>query len=57
MPAVEFDALMRTPGDLDLEAAAALFSNPYLKVTDPAELSPALDAHRTGLIEIVLPTD
>jgi len=55
MPADEFEVLMSTPSDLDIEAAAALFSHPYRKVVNPADLTPALESHRTGLIEIVLP--
>jgi 2-succinyl-5-enolpyruvyl-6-hydroxy-3-cyclohexene-1-carboxylate synthase len=54
MPAEEFETLMRTPGDLQIEAAAALFSHPYRKIADPADLSPVLETQRTGLIEIVL---
>lgn len=56
MPPEEFDALMRAPGNLDIEAAAALFHHPYRKVTERSDLVPVLEANRTGLIEIVLPT-
>lgn len=56
MPAEEFDVLMRAPGNLDIEAAAALFQHPYRKISELSDLVPTLDGQRTGLIEIVLPT-
>jgi 2-succinyl-5-enolpyruvyl-6-hydroxy-3-cyclohexene-1-carboxylate synthase len=56
MPTEEFDALMRAPGNLDIEAAAALFQHPYRKITQLSDLVPTLASHRRGLIEIVLPT-
>jgi len=55
MPAEEFETLMSTPSALNIKAAAALFSSPYTKVVDPAGLTEALEAVRSGVIEVVLP--
>jgi len=41
--AVGFDRLFRTPHDLDLSRAAALFDLPYCRVDSVADLEPALD--------------
>jgi 2-succinyl-5-enolpyruvyl-6-hydroxy-3-cyclohexene-1-carboxylate synthase len=54
MPPEEFELLMSTPSDLNIEAAAGLFSNPYARVTEPAGLVEVLEERREGLIEIVL---
>jgi 2-succinyl-5-enolpyruvyl-6-hydroxy-3-cyclohexene-1-carboxylate synthase len=54
MPADEFETLMSTPGSLGMEAAAALFSQPYRRVTDAGGLEAALRDREPGLTEIVL---
>jgi 2-succinyl-5-enolpyruvyl-6-hydroxy-3-cyclohexene-1-carboxylate synthase len=57
MPPEEFEMLMSTPSDLDIEAAAALFSSSFRRVVDPARLAEELGAQQEGLIEIVLPAE
>lgn len=54
MEPAEFDALMTTPSDLSISAAAALFDLPHFRVTDATELAPAFDAG-TAVIEIPVP--
>lgn len=47
----EFEALMRTPGGLDIEAAAALFETAYFRVEDLSQL-PGAFASGSAVIEI-----
>lgn len=54
MEPVEFDALMTTPSDLSIGAAAALFDVPHFRVTDATELASAFEAG-TAVIEIPVP--
>jgi len=54
MEPAEFDALMTTPSNLSVAAAAALFDLPYFRVDDPSGLDEAFEAG-TGIIEIPVP--
>lgn len=54
MEPAEFDALMTTPSDLSIRAAAALFDLPYFRVSSLDELPEALAAG-TAIIEIPVP--
>jgi 2-succinyl-5-enolpyruvyl-6-hydroxy-3-cyclohexene-1-carboxylate synthase len=54
MEPAEFDALMTTTSNLSIEAAAALFDLPYVRVGESAGLVEAFKAG-TGIIEIPVP--
>jgi 2-succinyl-5-enolpyruvyl-6-hydroxy-3-cyclohexene-1-carboxylate synthase len=56
MPADEFDFLMRTPTELDIKSAAAMFNVDHQRVADTTELAQALEADGTRIIEIPLQT-
>jgi 2-succinyl-5-enolpyruvyl-6-hydroxy-3-cyclohexene-1-carboxylate synthase len=49
----EYESLLRTPRDLDLSKAAALFDLPHHLVRSSAQLGPAL-AQGSGLIEVAV---
>jgi 2-succinyl-5-enolpyruvyl-6-hydroxy-3-cyclohexene-1-carboxylate synthase len=51
----EFDALMRTPGGLDVRSAAGMFGTAYRLVEDPSQLPDALSGG-TAVIEIPIAT-
>ena len=54
MEPAEFDALMTTPSDLNIEAAAAMFDLPHFRVTNLTALPEALTSG-TAIIEIPVP--
>ncbi|HTU14879.1 MAG TPA: 2-succinyl-5-enolpyruvyl-6-hydroxy-3-cyclohexene-1-carboxylic-acid synthase [Solirubrobacterales bacterium] len=54
MEPAEFDALMTTPSDLSIEAAAALFDLPHFRI-DRLDDLPAALAAGTAIIEIPVP--
>jgi 2-succinyl-5-enolpyruvyl-6-hydroxy-3-cyclohexene-1-carboxylate synthase len=56
MPADEFDFLMRTPTELDIKSAAAMFDVDHQRVADTTDLAQALEADGTRIIEIPLQT-
>lgn len=54
MVPAEFDALMTTPSELNIEAAAGLFDLPYFRITDLSDLPRAMDSG-SAVIEIPVP--